>query len=108
MYATLLANGTQTKYGTVKSRIKTLPPPIGGWNTRDPLSAMDEADAITLENLIPGANKVTVRFGCDEWVTGIGTYVESLMTYAPPNTSAPHLFAATPTAIYDVTSTGAV
>jgi hypothetical protein len=63
--------------------------------------------AITLDNMIPTTGGVVLREGCASHVTGLGTYIESLMEYAPPSGSN-RLFAATPTAIYNVTNPGAV
>lgn len=42
----------------------SIPPPVGGWNTRDPLANMAEKDAIYLENLIPNVNSLELRGGC--------------------------------------------
>lgn len=89
------------------SKCLTLPPPVGGWNARDPLPEMDKADAIVMDNMIPGIGSVALRHGFAAHVTGLGTYIETLMEYAPPSGSN-KLFAAVPTAIYDVTTTGAV
>jgi hypothetical protein len=85
----------------------SLPPPIGGWNARDALTGMQPNDAIVLDNWIPDIGNVKTRPGYISWATGLGGFVETLMEYAPP-TGANKLFAATPTAIYDVTSQGAV
>jgi hypothetical protein len=89
------------------SQVATLPPPVGGWNARDPLPSMKPEDAIVLDNLIPGVGSVSLRKGHGAYVTGLGSYIESLMEYSPPSGTV-KLFAATPTAIYDVTATGAV
>lgn len=90
------------------SRIERLKAPIRGWNARDPLEAMKPEDAIVLENWIPGTGGVTSRAGVSDHVTGIGSPVETLMEYAPPDTTANKLFAAAGTSIYDVTNPGAV
>lgn len=89
------------------SKVVALPPPVGGWNARDPLPEMEETDAITLDNLIPGIGDVALRKGFASYATGLGTYVESLMVYSPPTGTA-KMFAANPTSIYNVSSTGAV
>lgn len=86
--------------------VKIMPPPVGGWNRRDALPLMDPRDAIKLDNLIPDTNAVRLRSG---WATHstiavTATAVETLIQYAPPNTSTAKLFAAIPTAIYDVTA----
>lgn len=41
----------------------TIPAPVGGWNTRDPLDLMDEQDAPRLVNLFPDGNNVVMRNG---------------------------------------------
>jgi hypothetical protein len=89
------------------SKVVTVPPPTGGWNDRDPLSEMEPEDAIVLDNIIPGTGMASLRLGFASWATGLGSYVESLMEYAPPS-GTNQLFGAVPTAIYDVTSAGAV
>ena len=40
---------------------KIIPPPIGGLNKRDPLHAMPEADAFTLDNWIPQSSYLQIR-----------------------------------------------
>ena len=83
-----------------------VPSPIGGWNARDPLSAMPPTDAITLDNWYPTAADVRVRSGSSAWATGISGRVESLLTYASTSTSK--MFAVAGGNVYDVTSSGAV
>jgi hypothetical protein len=95
------------KKGVAKEKEKSIPAPIGGWNRRDAIADMPETDAIILDNMIPGTEGVSLRNGRDTHVTGLGTYIESLMEYSPPS-GVPKLFAAVPTAIYDVTAAGAV
>lgn len=85
-----------------------MPAPVGGWNQRDALSAMDPADAITLDNWIPQRGGVQLRTGMEEWVTGLtGNYVETIMPYAGITTGTSKLFAAVPTIIYDITTQAA-
>lgn len=85
----------------------TVPAPIGGWNARDPLAAMAPTDAVYLDNWWPTPTDVRVRFGADNWVTGITGAVESLMSYSTPS-GTEKLFAAANNAIYDVSAAGAV
>lgn len=92
--------------GVRSSLTASSPAPIGGWNARDPEAAMKPSDAVWLENWWPGTADVTVRKGAANHVTGIGGKVESLMAYSSP--TAQKMFAATPTALYDVSSAGAV
>lgn len=83
--------------------IESLPAPIGGWNARDPISAMDKTEAIDLENFFPTPADVMLRQGYSDQVTSVaGGQVESLMAYSSPaGTEA--LYAAAGTAIYNAT-----
>lgn len=87
-------------------QVEIVPPPIGGWNKRDALPLMNVKDAIQLDNWIADTNAVRLRPGYTVHATiaATATAVESLIQYAPPNTSTAKLFAAIPTAIYDVTA----
>lgn len=96
---------SQTRRKTVSS-IANILAPIGGWNARDALPIMGATDAIQLDNFIPDAGGVQLREGFEEHGTGVGTYVETLMSYEPPN-AAGKLFAASVDKIYDVTTAGA-
>lgn len=89
------------------AHIKTMPAPSKGWNARDPLPAMKPEYAVTLDNMIPSIGGVRLRRGYSVHATGLGTFVESLMEYAPPS-GLNKLFAATPSAVYDVSASGAV
>lgn len=94
--------------GRAASQIVTLPAPVGGWNARDALQAMKKEDAVVLDNIIPDAGRVRLRDGFESHTTGMsGSYIESLMEYAPPS-GASKLFSAAPANVYDVTSAGAV
>jgi hypothetical protein len=84
----------------------TVAAPIGGWNARDALGAMDPLDAVTLQNFWPGTNSVILRNGYTKHATGLPGQVQSLMAYN--SGTANKLFAASVTSIYDVTNTGAV
>ena len=92
---------------SVTSTVKVVPPPLKGWNARDDLSDMDPDDAVVLDNLVPSDTGVFIRPGYATWVTGLGSAVLSLMEYSAPG-SANKLFATTATAVYDVTTSGAV
>ena len=89
------------------SQVVTLPPPVGGWNTRDPLPEMSQKDAIHLTNMIPGIGEVRLRNGSADHVTGLLTYVETLMVHSNVN-GTEKMFAAVPTKIFNVTTAGAV
>jgi hypothetical protein len=84
-----------------------LPPPVGGWDTRESLADMPETHAIILDNWFPSTDKVTVRRGNSSHATGMSNNVESLIDYTPL-TGVGELFAANAGNIYDVTAAGAV
>lgn len=84
----------------------SLPPPIGGWNARDDFSNMAIDDAVALTNWYPLTGDVMARKGFSLWSTGFASQVESLMIYNSPTTAK--MFAASGTAFYDATTTGAI
>ena len=83
-----------------------IPAPTRGLNLHDGIAAMKPADALILDNWFPEATYLRVRGGTTSHVTGLGSAVQSLMEWAGPTSRK--LFGATATAIYDVTSAGAV
>ena len=87
------------------SRSASLPPPVGGWDNREALADMPETHAVIMDNWFPGTDKVTLRRGFTEHVTGGSGAVESLLEYTSL-TGVGKLFAAVDDAIYDVTSSG--
>jgi hypothetical protein len=96
----------KAKPGLQVSQTTSIPAPIGGWNTRDPESAMKETDALRLENWWPGTADVTVRKGATYHATDFPTPVQSLLSYSAPGVK--ELFATTSTGLYDATVAGAV
>lgn len=88
------------------ARVISLPAPVGGWNARDSLGAMDGKDAVILENWFPATTEVMLRKGYTEHATGLPGDVETLMAYSGPTSDK--LFAVSTGNIYDVTSSGAV
>tara|TARA_R110002124_G_scaffold46312_3_gene139171 strand:+ start:1882 stop:3396 length:1515 start_codon:yes stop_codon:yes gene_type:complete len=91
----------------VASTSSALPPPTKGWDTRESLADMPVDRAIKLINWFPESDKITVRRGSTEHVTGMTGAVETLVTYTP-TTGSGQLFAAANNAIYNVSATGAV
>ena len=64
-----------------------LPRPVGGWNARDPLAAMDPADAVKLVNFIqiqPALPFVRVSGSYPNCGMGTGV-VETLAEYVSPS-----------------------
>jgi len=84
----------------------SLPAPVGGWNARDSLTAMQPNEAVILENWFPSPTECTLRSGYVKYSTGITGQVETLMAYSGANTNK--LFAIAGTSVYDVTAGGAV
>lgn len=89
-----------------RANVVGLPAPYRGLNSRDRLEEAEPGYASIMENFIPGNGEATLRRGYDEWATGLPAAVETLMEYAAGSTR--ELFAASGTAIYDVTAQGAV
>jgi hypothetical protein len=84
----------------------TVAAPIGGWNARDALGAMDALDAVTLQNFWPGTNSVILRNGYTKHATGLPAEVQTLMAYSSGTSNK--LFAVSDGKIYDATNSGAV
>ncbi len=91
---------------TQRSQSISVAAPIGGWNARDALGAMEPMDAVTLTNFWPGTNSVILRNGYTKFATGITGQIESLMAYS--SGTANKLFAAATTKIYNITAGGAI
>ncbi len=89
---------------TAVSKPYSLPAPVGGWNARDALANMDEKDAIILENMFPTPSSVMVRNGYSNHFSGLGSQVQSLITWNGPTSEK--IFAACGGIIIDVTTQG--
>lgn len=87
------------------SLISTLSP-VGGINDVDPIAAMDPKYSLQLVNWVPTPTALVTRDGYAEWVTGLDGGVRTLMNYAALD-GTEKIFAATPTTIYDVTTSTA-
>jgi hypothetical protein len=88
------------------ARTASIPAPVGGLNGRDSIAEMKPTDAVIMENVFPDVSQVSVRRGSLSWSTGYGAAVETLMPYKTG--SQAKLFAASGTAFYDATNSGAV
>ena len=91
---------------TQRSQTVSVAAPIGGWNARDALGAMEPLDAVTLTNFWPGTNSVILRNGYTKFATGITGTVQTILAYSSGTSN--QLFAAAIDSIYDVTAGGAV
>lgn len=60
----------------------SLSAPIGGWNARDSLAAMDAKDAVILQNYWPNTTDVQFRLGYTRFAYGFASQVETLMWYS--------------------------
>lgn len=89
------------------SRIKGLPAPVKGWSSKDSIAQAEPLTAVVMENMFPESDSVRARRGTTSQATGIGGSVDSLLTYVSA-TGGRKLFAAKSTAVYNVTSAGAV
>jgi hypothetical protein len=95
-------NPQAQRQGVMQS--KSVPAPIGGWNTRDAYSGMPTQDAIILDNLIPNPKGVDSRNGYTSYATGLPTDVETLAEY---NYEGVRKFiAASGSKIFDVSTSG--
>lgn len=77
--------------------VKTIPAPVGGWNARDSLAAMDGKDAVYLNNLFPNATDVQMRLG-NSLIYGPQTAVfeETLIAYSTSSINRLFRFNTTP------------
>lgn len=105
--AAKLASGGLTSAPAAKTQTTSIPAPIKGWNTRDPLAEMDPLHAIIMDNWFPGTQEVKVRNGFTSWATGLPATCNTLLEYNGL-TNVNKLFAAAGSSIYDVSSGGAV
>jgi len=85
----------------------SVPAPTGGLNARDSLVAMEQTDAIVLENWWPQPYGLSVRRGYQQWATGLGAKVDTLATYTATIGSYT-TFAWAGTSMFDVTTQGPV
>jgi hypothetical protein len=90
----------------VKSITVSVPSPVGGVNARDSLAAMPATDAVIMDNWFPQPSYVSLRNGTLLWASGLPTHVNTVMAFN--GFTARKLFGVSGTAIYDITSQGAV
>jgi hypothetical protein len=83
-----------------------LPAPVGGLNAIASIMAMPGKDAVVLENWIPFPDRLEMRMGAVDHVTGSGATVERLHNYAAPG-GGESLWATTSSGVYAVTVAGA-
>jgi hypothetical protein len=79
----------------------SLPPPLKGWNARDPYEAMDPQDAISLDNFYPDYAGCVTRDGCQVYAnTGVSDPVQTLAVWRQGASSS--MVAAAGGKLYDV------
>ena len=87
-----------------KSKVVTLAAPIGGWNARDALTAMEPTDAFLMDNFFPNIGFVNLRKGFSSFCNlGTSAVVEFLHEHI--DASNRHQLAASNGSVYE-TSTG--
>jgi len=89
-----------------KALTKSSPAPIFGWNSRDPLAAMGESDAVVFDNWFARTGYVITRRGCIDWATGFPGQVNSMLVYNGATSS--QLFGCAVPGIYNATSQGTI
>lgn len=83
----------------------SLQAPTGGLNAKDPIAAMQETEAVELENWFPTPSSVDIRNGYESYVTGAPAPVRTLAFYNDGVNK--ELFGVAGGGIYDVTTAGA-
>lgn len=83
--------------------IVSIPAPVGGWNSRDPLSAMPPTDAVVMQNFIPRAGYVEMRTGFAEH--SAQTSVQTLAVWG--GATGQKMIGARSNGLYDFTVPGA-
>lgn len=96
---------TKNRAAEVRAYPVPMPAPVGGWNTRDSLTAMPKQDAVILTNWWPDTGNVSMRNGHAQHATGMTGNVETLAEYNA--TTVRKLIAAANGNIWDATSAGA-
>lgn len=87
---------------------KVIPPPVAGWNTKDPISQMDPLYSPGIENYLPGGGVVDLRRGNRKHVlTSATSLVFNTLAELVTNAGDHFLVAFAPLAAYNVTSAGA-
>lgn len=95
---------------SIKQQISggSMPAPVGGWNAKDPQAAMPRFDAVLLDNWIARPGFVEARKGSLDYAIGLPATVQSLLVWRGGGVGNDEIFAASGSAIYDVTDGGIV
>jgi hypothetical protein len=84
-----------------------LPPPVGGWDTKNSLADMPAKNAVILDNWFPETEQCTLRGGSVSHATGLGGSVETIIEHTKTD-GTNKIFGCANGNIFDVTSAGAV
>src|SRR5688572_14437750 len=85
--------------------VKSIPAPTKGLNDFNSIADMDPTFALDMLNMFPSARSLRVRYGYQEWITGLDSAAKTLMSYNS-NTGANSLWVSTDVGIYDATTQG--
>jgi hypothetical protein len=91
---------------TPRSLTEQMPFPVKGWTSQNSPVDAEEGTALILDNIFPEAEGGRLRRGFASYATGMVGEVQTLMTHT--SASATKQFAAANSAIYDISSAGAV
>ena len=95
----------QPRKAAAITKTQPMPFPAKGWHIKGPVTGMGKDEALRIHNAIVYQDGIRPRHGYTTHASGLGAGVYTLMDWAAEGTS-PKLFAATPTAIFDVTTFG--
>lgn len=84
----------------------TLPPPIKGWNTRDPISGMDPIYALEAENFVSNGGAIDTREGTAVHATGMTATFVNFLQVLNSSSGSQKLVATVTNTAYNVTSSG--
>lgn len=100
----LRAKGQQPRVQIAKPQ--TLPAPTSGWYVGDNQATPPPKTAIVLDNAFPQLDYVRVRGGSQQWTSGLGGPIASLLAWT--NGVNSRMFAVTQGNLYDVSSAGLI
>jgi hypothetical protein len=93
------------KRSTAQSAI--IPPPVNGWNTKDPISNMDQTYALEALNYFSDGNTVDTRDGYTSFASGLGQAVTGLFEFSAGSTDKLLAIATNPSfRTYDISAGG--
>ena len=86
--------------------VQTVPAPIKGWNTRDPLANMRPDYALVLDNWFPKSGAIGLRGGALSWATRSATTFKSVAAWR--GATGEKLFGIANNGIFDISAGGAI